>query len=106
MSLYSRHPCWQRFSPDLGALLYVTITTGLGLVSTFTSSQVAAVIATTILTLLPTVQFSGMMQPVSTLEGGARLVGSPVAVHLLHAASKRRGIHEGARVPRSCGPIS
>ena len=44
--------------------------------STFTSSQVAAVIATTILTLLPTVQFSGMMQPVSTLEGGARLVGS------------------------------
>jgi ribosome-dependent ATPase len=61
----------------LGALLYVAITTGLGLlVSAFTSSQVAAVIATTILTLLPTVQFSGMMQPVSTLEGGARLVGS------------------------------
>jgi ribosome-dependent ATPase len=61
----------------LGALLYVTITTGLGLlVSAFTSSQVAAVIATTILTPLPTVQFSGMMQPLSTLEGGARLVGS------------------------------
>jgi ribosome-dependent ATPase len=65
------------FTLTLGALLYVTTTTGLGLlVSTFTSSQVAAVIATTILTLLPTVQFSGMLQPVSTLEGGAKLVGS------------------------------
>ena len=26
--------------------------------------------------MLPTMQFSGMMQPVSTLEGGARLMGS------------------------------
>jgi ribosome-dependent ATPase len=45
-------------------------------ISTFTSSQVAAVFVTAILTLLPTVQFSGLMQPVSTLDGNARLIGS------------------------------
>jgi ribosome-dependent ATPase len=55
----------------------VTVTTGIGLlVSTFTPSQVAAVFVTAILTILPTTQFSGLLQPVSTLEGNARLVGS------------------------------
>jgi ribosome-dependent ATPase len=61
----------------LGALLYVTATTGIGLlVSALTSSQMAAIIAATILTLLPTVQFSGLLQPVSTLDGGAKFMGS------------------------------
>ncbi|CAD5200823.1 ribosome-associated ATPase/putative transporter RbbA [Pseudomonas sp. FEN] len=61
----------------LGAFLYVAAATGYGLfISTFTSSQVAAVFAGAVLSLLPTMQFSGMMQPVSTLEGGARLMGS------------------------------
>lgn len=58
-------------------LLYVTATTGIGMVtSTFTSSQVAAVFVTAILTIVPTIQFSGLLQPVSTLEGSARVVGS------------------------------
>ena len=61
----------------LCTLLYVTATTGIGMVtSTFTSSQVAAVFVTAILTIMPTVQFSGLLQPVSTLEGQARLIGS------------------------------
>ena len=60
----------------LCTLLYVTATTGIGMVtSTFTSSQVAAVFVTAILTIVPTVQFSGLLQPVSTLEGNARLIG-------------------------------
>jgi ribosome-dependent ATPase len=60
----------------LCTVLYVTATTGLGMVtSTFTSSQVAAVFVTAILTIVPTIQFSGLLQPVSTLEGNARLVG-------------------------------
>jgi len=60
----------------LCTLLYVTTTTGVGLVvSTFVGSQVAAVFITAILTLVPTIQFSGFMQPVSTLEGNAKLVG-------------------------------
>jgi len=61
----------------LCTVLYVTATTGLGMVtSTFTSSQVAAVFVTAILTITPTIQFSGLLQPVSTLEGSARVVGS------------------------------
>ena len=44
--------------------------------STFTSSQVAAVFVTAILTIVPTIQFSGLLQPVSTLEGNAGFVGS------------------------------
>jgi ribosome-dependent ATPase len=61
----------------LCTLLYVTATTGLGmLTSTFTSSQVAAVFVTAILTIVPTIQFSGLLQPVSTLEGSAGFIGS------------------------------
>jgi ribosome-dependent ATPase len=57
-------------------LLYVTATTGIGMMtSTFTSSQVAAVFVTAILTIVPTIQFSGLLQPVSTLDGNARLIG-------------------------------
>ena len=60
----------------LCTLLYVTATTGIGMViSTFTKSQVAAVFITAIITIVPTVQFSGLLQPVSTLEGNARIVG-------------------------------
>lgn len=61
----------------LGATLYVFASTGFGLlVSSITKSQVAAVFATTILSMLPTLQFSGMIQPTSTLEGGGRLIGA------------------------------
>src|SRR4029079_11092634 len=55
----------------------VIMTTQIGmLVSTFTSTQVAAVFVTAILTIQPTVQFAGLLQPVSTLEGGAKIIGS------------------------------
>jgi len=61
----------------LCTLLYVTATTGIGmLTSIFTSSQVAAVFVTAILTIVPTIQFSGLLQPVSTLTGSAGFVGS------------------------------
>jgi ribosome-dependent ATPase len=61
----------------LCALLYVAITTSIGLlVATFTDSQVAAVFVTSILTIVPTTQFSGLLQPVSTLQGTARTVGA------------------------------
>ena len=36
----------------------------------------AAVFATAILTLMPTVMFSGMIQPTSTLEGGGYIIGT------------------------------
>jgi len=61
----------------LCTLLYVTATTGIGMmISTFVSTQVAAVFITAIITLVPTIQFSGLLQPVSTLAGRAQLVGT------------------------------
>jgi ribosome-dependent ATPase len=60
----------------LGALLYVFSTCGFGqLISTFTQTQVAAVFATTVLAVIPTVNFSGLLVPVSTLTGQGRLIG-------------------------------
>jgi ribosome-dependent ATPase len=72
----------------LCTLLYVIATTGIGMVtSTFTSSQVAAVFVTAILTIVPTIQFSGLLQPVSTLEGNAKLIGSIwPAAYYMHAS--------------------
>ncbi len=61
----------------LCTLIYVIVTTGIGMAaSSFTSTQVAAVFVTAILTIQPSIQFSGMLQPISTLEGSARAVGS------------------------------
>lgn len=61
----------------LGALLYVASATGFGLLmSAITQTQVAAVFVTAIICMVPTMQFSGMMQPISTLEGSARMIGS------------------------------
>ncbi|MGO1750647.1 MAG: ribosome-associated ATPase/putative transporter RbbA [Marinobacter sp.] len=60
----------------LGALLFVTATTGLGqVISAFASTQVAALAATAIVTILPTIQFSGMTEPVSSLEGVGAVIG-------------------------------
>ncbi|WP_227027192.1 ribosome-associated ATPase/putative transporter RbbA [Corallococcus soli] len=72
----------------LCTLFYVAATTGIGMVtSTFTGSQVAAVFVTAILTIVPTIQFSGLLQPVSTLQGGAGLVGSIwPASYYMHAS--------------------
>ena len=59
-----------------GALLFVTATTALGQVmSTFASTQIAALAATAILTILPTVQFSGLTEPVSSLSGAGAWIG-------------------------------
>ncbi len=60
----------------LGAVAYVAASTGFGLiVAVFLRSQVAAVFATAVLAMMPTVQFSGLIQPVSTLEGAGRIMG-------------------------------
>ncbi len=61
---------------SFGALLYVAATTGVGLViSSFTQTQIAALFGTAIATMVPAVLFSGMMQPVSSLQGVAALFG-------------------------------
>ncbi|WP_278447643.1 ribosome-associated ATPase/putative transporter RbbA [Stutzerimonas kunmingensis] len=60
----------------LGALLYVTCATGLGLLmSSILNSQIAAIFGTTIVTLLPAIQFSGLIHPVSAMEGAGAFIG-------------------------------
>ena len=61
---------------SLGALLYVMAATSIGLlISTFMKSQIAAIFGTSILSLLPAISFSGMIHPVSSLDGFGRVIG-------------------------------
>ena len=63
------------FTLTLGALLYVTVAIAFGmLISTFVSSQVAALFATTVFTLIPAVNYSGLIDAVSSLEGMGALI--------------------------------
>ena len=64
------------FALSLGALCFVFATTALGLlISAFLKSQVAATFATAIVCLIPSINFSGLLYPVSTLTGTALWVG-------------------------------
>ena len=59
-----------------GALLFVIVSTGFGLlVSTFVKTQIAAIFAAAILSIMPTINFSGFLSPVSSLTGGGRIIG-------------------------------
>lgn len=60
----------------VGAVLYSGASTAMGLFfSAFTRTQIAALAVTAIMTLLPAIQFSGLMQPVSSLEGIGAIIG-------------------------------
>ena len=60
----------------IATIIYVVSTTGFGqLISSFTRTQVAAVFATAILSIVPAVNFSGLFAPVSSLSGGAKILG-------------------------------
>ena len=59
-----------------GAVIYVTLSTGLGLlISAFTRSQVTALFFTALAKLIPAVQYGGIIDPVSALEGTGRVIG-------------------------------
>ncbi|MPN07591.1 Ribosome-associated ATPase [bioreactor metagenome] len=58
------------------ALLYSFATTGMGLLaSAVTKSQIAAMFIAALGTLVPATQFSGLITPVSSLEGVGRAIG-------------------------------
>jgi len=60
----------------VAALLYVWASTAFGLlVSAFVSSQVAAIFAAAILSMVPTVNFSGLLYPTAALEGSSWWIG-------------------------------
>lgn len=54
------------------------------LISSFMRTQIAAIFGTAVLTILPATQFSGMLDPVSSLEGVGALIGQvyPTAHYL------------------------
>ena len=60
----------------LAALIFSIFSTGFGLfASIFTRSQIAAIFATMLGTMLPAIQFSGLLNPVSSLEGAGKIIG-------------------------------
>jgi len=69
----------------IGTLLFVVFSTGAGLfVSAFTKKQVAAMFMAVIITMIPATEFAGMINPVSSLEGTALIIGRtyPAAYYL------------------------
>ena len=58
------------------AFLYVIVATAMGLVlSTFLNSQIAAIFATALVTMLPASQYSGLIDPVTSLQGFGAFIG-------------------------------
>ena len=59
-----------------GALVYVAATTAYGqVISAFTSTQIAALFGTAILTVLPATMFAGMLVPTSSITGFGAVLG-------------------------------
>ena len=58
-------------------ILYSVCSTGFGLLaSSVTRSQIAVIFMTMLGTMLPAVQFCGMIDPVTSQEGAGRIIGS------------------------------
>lgn len=61
---------------SVAAFFYVIVTTGMGLlISAFMKSQITAIFGTALVTLVPAVQYSGMIDPVSSLQGAGAVIG-------------------------------
>ena len=61
----------------LAALAFSFAATGMGLLaSSVTKSQIAAMFIAMIGTIIPATQFSGLLDPVSSLEGAGRVIGN------------------------------
>ncbi|MER1967042.1 ribosome-associated ATPase/putative transporter RbbA [Castellaniella sp. GW247-6E4] len=87
----------------LTGIVYCIASTGLGLLaSALTRSQIAAMFFTMMATLIPAVQFSGLMDPVSSMEGLGRIVGEvyPAA----HMFTISRGVFNKALAFRDLWP--
>ena len=79
----------------LATLVYVIFSTGFGLFSsTFTRSQIAAMVFTLIGCMLPAIKFAGMIDPVSSLEGMGRVIGEIYPVS--HYITISRGVFSKA----------
>lgn len=64
------------FALTVATFIFLVVATGIGLlVSTLTKSQTAAVFMAMIVTMIPAIQFAGLINPISSMEGTARLIG-------------------------------
>jgi ribosome-dependent ATPase len=72
----------------VGTTLFVLASTSIGIfVSSFTKSQTAAIFGTCIITILPSINFSGLLDPITSLEGLGSFVGDifPTSYYLIIA---------------------
>ncbi len=81
----------------IGTLLMVSATTALGLlISCFVRSQLAAIFATAIITMIPAQTYSGFLYPLSTMEGGALVIGKTFPsswYYTVSVGSFTKGLH-------------
>ncbi|NLB58405.1 MAG: ribosome-associated ATPase/putative transporter RbbA [Gammaproteobacteria bacterium] len=75
----------------LAALVFSFVSTGMGLLaSAVTRSQIAAMFIAMIVTLIPATLFSGLIDPVTSLEGAGRAIGQ--AYPATHMITISRGV--------------
>ena len=83
----------------LAAVIFSFCSTGMGLLaSSVTKSQIAAMFFAMIGTLIPTIHFSGLIDPVSSLQGGARVFGQIYPATYMIEASRgvfNKALHFG-----------
>ena len=81
----------------IGTLLMVSATSALGLlISCFVRSQLAAIFATAIITMIPAQTYSGFIYPLSTMEGGALVIGKTFPsswYYTVSVGSFTKGLH-------------
>ncbi len=79
----------------LAALVFSFVATGMGLLaSSITRSQIAAMFFAMIGTMVPATQFSGLIDPVSSLEGAGQLIGQVYPA--THMVTISRGVFSKA----------
>ena len=81
----------------VGTFLMVSASTALGLlISCFVRSQLAAIFATAIITMIPAQTYSGFLYPLSTMEGGALIIGKTFPsswYYTVSVGSFTKGLH-------------
>ena len=81
----------------VGTLFMVSASTALGLlISCFVRSQLAAIFATAIITMIPAQTYSGFLYPLSTMEGGALVIGKTFPsswYYTVSVGSFTKGLH-------------
>src|SRR5690554_1207995 len=83
------------FALALAALVFSFAATGMGLLaSSITRSQIAAMFFAMIGTMVPATQFSGLIDPVSSLEGAGQLIGQVYPA--THMVTISRGVFSKA----------